>query len=137
MKLISILIAAIICVVSSWVISRIEKKHYKTHQDKQIEKYFSFLNEEYGLEVTGFHNGGSLAHTKWENDNVIILVSFEYLDKPPLTINVADKKEIKTIPSYKRYADESWYASGKSEDNYRLASEWLKKAIDEKIIQLE
>lgn len=102
----------------------------------KLKKEFMFLKDEYGFNISMKQKSGSYYYINWTNPNRNIMVLYDCCDEEdlPITIRVYDADSFgfdATI--YRKEFDQS---SSKPREQIHCAAEWVRKAIEDKIIMI-
>ena len=101
----------------------------------KIKKEFGFLSKLYGFEIYMKQKHGSYYFVDWTNSNVNIKPLYDLTDdKKPMRILIYDAESLGTVYDVVEYADEFALDYGSPRERIHCAAEWLKSAIEDKII---
>lgn len=100
-----------------------------------IKNEFDFLSKQYGFKIRSGEPGGSFHYIVWCNSKICIKVLYDDTDnETPIRIRVYDADSVGIDAD--EYTNEFAQRSGKARERIHYAAEWLKKAIDEKRIEI-
>lgn len=103
----------------------------------KLKKEFMFLQDEYGFKISMKQKSGSYYYINWTNPNRNIMVLYDCCDEEdlPITIRVydADSFSFDATILYRKEFDQS---SSKPREQIHCAAEWVRKAIEDKIIMI-
>ncbi len=100
-----------------------------------IKKEFKFLSS-YNFKISFNKRSGSYYFAVWTNENICIMVLYDLTDQKPVTIRTYDADSLGTVYDATVYKEELVCNFKKPKEKIRYAAEWLKNAIENKIISI-
>lgn len=97
-----------------------------------IKKEFEFLTMLYGFEICSTQKHGAYYYIVWTNSNKKIMVLYDEQIEDPLSIRIYDSDSFSFDAV--EYKNEFAQKVGAPREKIRCAAEWLRNAIEEKIV---
>lgn len=97
-----------------------------------IKKEFDFLPKLYGFKIFMRQKHGAYYFITWTNSNIKVMVLYDLLDEKPLSIRIYDADSFSFDAV--EYKDEFVQNKKTPRESIHQAAEWLKRAIENKII---
>lgn len=97
-----------------------------------LKKEFEFLTTIYGFKICSKQKHGAYYYIVWTNSNINIMVLYDEQVEVPLSIRIYDSNSFSFDAV--EYKNEFAEREGEPRKRIHCAAEWLKNAIEDKII---
>jgi len=99
-----------------------------------LKKEFGFLSKQYGFKICSKQKYGAYYYIVWTNSNINIMVLYDEQIEVPLSIRIYDSDSFSFDAI--EYKNEFAQSNGTPREKICRAAEWLRSAIEDKIILL-